>query len=162
TFAPVGVVWLSGRITGGHLLGAAWHAGAFAWLADALERGGPGRAAVLGLWCGLGLYLDSMFAVTLAGLVPAVAGAWVLAGVRRRGLLLAAVAALGFVAGYWPKPLGAWVDPHDAYREQFEPVTSRELIAGHSRILLLECLPRLLAGHRLPGLETDPDPAGIG
>ena len=31
-FASTGTIWLSGRITGGHLLAAAWHAGAFALL----------------------------------------------------------------------------------------------------------------------------------
>jgi len=35
-------------------------------------------------------------------------------------------------------------------------------LAGHLRILMLDCLPRLVAGHRLPGLEADPDPALIG
>ena len=32
TFASTGLVWLSGRVTGGHLLAAAWHAGAFVLL----------------------------------------------------------------------------------------------------------------------------------
>jgi hypothetical protein len=35
-------------------------------------------------------------------------------------------------------------------------------LAEHSRILVLECLPRLIIGHRLPGLEADPDPALLG
>ena len=42
-FASTGTVWLSGRITGGHLLAAAWHAGAFALLAR-VPRRGAGRA----------------------------------------------------------------------------------------------------------------------
>ena len=34
----------------------------------------------LGLWCGLGLYLDAMFLFTLAGLVPAAVLAWLCGG----------------------------------------------------------------------------------
>ncbi|MGE3820718.1 MAG: hypothetical protein AB7I30_14995, partial [Isosphaeraceae bacterium] len=36
-----------------------------------------------------------------------------------------------------------------------------ELLVGHARLLAQECLPRLIAGHRLPSLETDPDPSGL-
>ncbi len=49
-FASTGTIWLSGRVTGGHLLAAAWHAGAFALLWDVLTRGGwmtLGRAGAL-------------------------------------------------------------------------------------------------------------------
>jgi len=73
TFASTGAIWLSGRITGGHLLTAVWHASAFALLAGGWKRGGgPKRSGVLGVWCGLGLYLDSMFAATWVGLAAAV------------------------------------------------------------------------------------------
>ena len=44
TFASTGAVWLSGRITGGHLTAAAWHAGAFALLAVCLDRRGAGSS----------------------------------------------------------------------------------------------------------------------
>ncbi len=67
-FASTGTIWLSGRVTGGHLLAAAWHAGAFALLWDALTKGGWRRSAALGLWSGFGLYIDSMFAVTWVGM----------------------------------------------------------------------------------------------
>ena len=40
TFASTGVLWLSGRITGGHLLIVAWSAGAWLLLHEALVRGG--------------------------------------------------------------------------------------------------------------------------
>ncbi len=66
---------------------------------------------------------------------------------------------LGFACGVWPKPVGARLDPHDAYREQFVVMTQPEILSAHAQLLTLECLPRLFAGHRLPGLETDPDPA---
>ena len=70
-FASTGTLWLSGRVTGGHLLAAVGHAGAFALLHASLSRGGWRPAATLGLWCGIGVYLDSMFLTTLAGLVSA-------------------------------------------------------------------------------------------
>ena len=39
-------------------------------LTESLVRGVPTAAAVLGVWCGLGFYLDSMFVITLAGRRP--------------------------------------------------------------------------------------------
>lgn len=158
TFASNGAVWLSARITGGHLLAAAWHAGAFALLAANLDRGGRARAAALGAWCGAGLYLDSMFAVTLVGLIPAAVGFWAVSGFPWRGLTAAAVFGLGFLAGFWPKPVGGRLDPYDAYRDQLSFVSQPAVLAEHARLLAGDCLPRLLAGHRLPGLETEPDP----
>jgi len=158
-FASNGAVWLSGRITGGHLTAAAWHAGAFALLAGCLRRGGAGAAAVLGLWCGLGLYLDSMFVVTLAGLIPAAAGAWLGSGAPRRGLVAAAVFAAAFAAGVAPRVVGARVEPYDAYREQFSVVTRPDVLRDHARLLLTACLPRLIAGYDLPDFRSEPDPA---
>ena len=66
-FSSLGTIWLSGRITGGHLLTLVWHTVAFVGLHACLARGGWRRAAALGLWCGLGLYLDAMFLFTLVG-----------------------------------------------------------------------------------------------
>jgi hypothetical protein len=159
-FASTGTLWLSGRITGGHILTAAWHAGAFVLLHEALARRGVGRAALLGLWCGLGLYLDTMFLVTLAGLVPAaVWGCWASGRGLRYGCGL--IFLLGFLAGAWPREVGRWAEPHDAYREQFRPILRRDVLEEHARILALECLPRLIVGHRLPGLQADPDPRSL-
>ena len=160
-FSSAGAVWLSGRLTGGHLLAAAWHAGAFALLAGALAKGGTVRAAALGLWCGCGLYLDSMFAVTILGLLSAAFGSWLAAGRSKSQVSTALIAALAFVAGVWPRPLGAKLDPYDAYQDQFAIVSRPEVLADHATLLALECFPRLVAGHRLPGLETDPDPASL-
>jgi hypothetical protein len=158
-FASTGTVWLSGRLTGGHLLTASWHAGAFALLYDALARGGVRRAAVLGLWCGLGLYLDAMFAFTLVALVPAaVGGGWSAPG-RHRWALAFILAGL---VGVLPREIGRRVDPHDAYREQFDPILDRAVLAGHGRLLVRDCLPRLIVGHRLPGLQSEPSPAALG
>ena len=161
TFASNGAVWLSGRITGGHLAAAAWHAGAFCLLAGCLERGGRGRALALGLWCGFGFYLDSMFAMTLLGLVPAAFAFWLGSGRPRKGALAALVFLWAFLAAVWPRQLGAQVDPHDAYRDQFALTTNRSLLESHTRTLVYDCLPRLLAGHRLPNLATEPDPSAL-
>ena len=73
TFASTGAIWLSGRITGGHLLTAVWFAAAFGLLAEGWRRGGGWEwAAALGVWVGLGLYIDSMFAAAWVGLGVAV------------------------------------------------------------------------------------------
>ncbi len=164
-FASTGTAWLAGRITGGHLLTAAWHAGAFAILADALRRGGVGRSAALGAWCGLGIWLDSMFAVTWLGLVPAAVVGWRgsrgAGGPTARPFACALAFALAAGVGVAPRFVGARVDPHDAYREQFALVTRGDVLAEHARILRLDCLPRLIAGHRLPGLQADPSPQSL-
>jgi hypothetical protein len=161
TFASNGTVWLSGRITGGHLIAAVWHAGAFALLVPCLHRPGWRSALALGIWCGLGLYLDSMFLVTLAGLLPVWVLSWLASGAPRHGL----VPTLGFVAGFvlaaWPRPVGTLLEPHDAYRGQFAVALAPSLVVSHSRLLVLDCLPRLISGHKLPGGETDPDPRSL-
>jgi hypothetical protein len=194
TFASTGAIWLSGRITGGHLLTAVWHAGAFYFLHPCLARGGLRPVLILGLWCGLGLYVDSMFVVTLAGLIPAMlAGGWALnkeakpvlasagasltsaeweAGRKpvpgattekvRRLLVSVLVFLLAFMAGMAPRLVGNQLDPYDAYPDQFHATTSPELLLAHTRMLALECLPRLIIGHRLPELQSDPHPMALG
>ncbi len=161
TFASTGVLWLSARITGGHLVAAAWHAGAFALLAEAWERGGRTRVLGLGLWCGFGFYLDSMLSVTIGGILLASSAGRLLAGMNRRSVLSALVFILGFVGGVWPRPVGARLDPYDAYGDQFAITREPELLASHGWLLAEECIPRLIAGHKLPGLEADPDPASL-
>jgi hypothetical protein len=167
TFVSTGVLWMSGRITGGHLLIVAWSAVAWLLCHEVLTRGGPGRWCFLGLWCGLGLWHDPMFVMTLAGMTLAGLfaawlnvgeGTWAGAGVATSSL--AFLAAL--LAGASPRFIGRVVDPHDAYNEQFSGSLDPGLLAEHGRILALDCLPRLIAGHRLPGLEADPDPALLG
>jgi hypothetical protein len=161
-FASTGTVWLSGRLTGGHLLTTAWHAGAFALLLGAAEGGGARRWAALGLWCGLGLYLDRLFLFTLIGLIPAVIVAARTALGRGRGGRSGLAFALAFAVGYLPHEAGLRADPHDAYREQFDPLLDRDAFLGHVRLLALDCLPRLVAGRRLPGLQSEPSPEALG
>ena len=209
-FASTGTIWLSGRVTGGHLLAAAWHAGAFAILWDVLMRGGWRPSAILGFWCGFGLYIDSMFILTWVGLgvaacvstslclreragvrgvaglavvtkgtaPDAVGGATTLTPgpspggrgeqgkvrdssptVRTFASFLAFALASG--VGLAPRIIGARVDPHDAYVGQFRPVTRLDLVGRNAKILALDCLPRLIAGHRLPWLEAEPDPSRL-
>jgi len=161
TFASTGMLWLSARITGGHLLAAAWHAGAFAMLAGVWIKGGKFRAFGLGFWCGFGLYLDSMLSVTILGLVLASISGWFFNGMRRTSIVAAVVFCAGFVGGVWPRPVGARLDPYDAYQDQFSITREPELLVSHGWMLAKECLPRLIAGHRLPGLESEPDPGSL-
>jgi hypothetical protein len=64
--------------------------------------------------------------------------------------------------GVLPREIGRRVDPHDAYREQFAPLLDRSALAGHARLLVLDCLPRLIVGHRLPGLQAGAEPGRPG
>lgn len=157
-FASTGAIWLSGRVTGGHLTAAAWHAGAFLLLARLLDRGRRADALGFGVWCGLGLSIDSLFLMSLAGLLPVAFAGWWVSGRARSGIVCALVFGLGLAVGILPREIGARVDPHDAYREQFDPIFRRDVVEGHAKILALDCLPRLIAGHRLPGFQSDPDP----
>ncbi len=162
TFASTGSIWLSGRITGGHLMAAVWHAAAFALLADGWKRGGGWkRAGLLGVWCGLGLYVDSMFAASWAGLAVAVVigGWWGAPRPRsvRRALASLLAFGLGAGVGVLPRPIGAAVDPHNVYGDQFTPVFDYDTVVDTNLWhLLFDCEPRLIAGHRLPGMEYDP------
>ncbi len=148
-FSSTGTIWLSGRITGGHLLTLAWHASAFAGFYSCLVRGGRKRATSLGLWCGLGLYIDTMSLFTLAGIVPAAMLAWLRDGRPRSGVVLAALFLAGMTVGILPREIGRWVDPYDAYPSQFTATLEPSAVAGHARLLILNCLPRLVAGPEL-------------
>ncbi len=152
-FSSLGTLWLSGRITGGHLLTLVWHTGAFAGFYVCLTRGRWPRAAALGLWCGLGLYLDAMFLFTLAGMVPAALFAWLSTGRSRAGIGLAAVFSVAMLVGVLPREIGRRVDPYDAYPSQFDMTLKPKAIWEHSRLLGLYCLPRLIAGTELHQFE---------
>src|SRR5262249_32101254 len=116
----------------------------------------------LGVWSGLGLYVDFMYVLTIAGFVPAAVWHWFTSGRSRSGLAGAAVFLVGLVAGSAPREIGARVDPHNAYPAQFVPNFQSMLLLRHVQILGLDCLPRLIAGHRLPELQSEPDPMSLG
>jgi hypothetical protein len=145
-FSSLGTIWLSGRITGGHLLALAWHTLAFAGLYAGLTRGGWKRAALLGAWCGLGLYIDAMSSITLVGVVTAAAIAWLLGSRSRSGIVPAAAFLIGLFIGLLPREIGRRVDPYDAYPAQFAATFETSALATHARLLSLDCLPRLIAG----------------
>ena len=178
-FATVGTVWLSGRVSGGHLLTVAWSAGALAWFHSALTRGGFLRCLGFGAWCGFGFYLDPMFLSTLvpiAAIAPAFFG-----DVSRFGRQVLATIAfvIGFGIGDLPREIGYRHDPYDSYQEQFATIFVRHesgpdegkidreqtarLASEHGWLLVLDCLPRLIAGHRLSTnqLPTEPPPATL-
>jgi hypothetical protein len=145
-FSSLGTIWLSGRITGGHLLTLAWHTLALVGLHACLTHGGWWRAALLGAWCGLGLYLDAMFAITLVGIATAAVIAWLWGSRSRSGLVMAAAFLGGMIVGLLPREIGRRVDPYDAYPAQFSPTFDASAIASHASLLGNECLPRLVAG----------------
>jgi hypothetical protein len=158
-FSSLGMIWLSGRITGGHLLTLVWHNVAFVGLHACLTRGGWARSAALGLWCGLGLYLDAMFLFTLAGLVPAGLLAWFASGRSKAGISVAAVFLISMMVGLLPREIGRRVDPYDAYPSQFQATLEPRAVQKHARLLMLHCLPRLIAGTEL--YDLDRKTAGI-
>ena len=151
-----GVVWLSGRITGGHLFILFWHVAAFDGLLGCLRGGGPRRLGLFGLWCGLGLWHDAMFAFSLLGLIVAAGSSWWSSGRNRprRAALLAYL--VGLALGVAPLEIGRRVDPYDAYGDQFQASTRPDVLAGHAQILALNCLPRLIAGRELPDFQATP------
>jgi hypothetical protein len=159
-FASTGVLWLSGRITGGHVLVVAWSVWAWRLAYDWFAKPGTAGAITLGLWCGLGVYLDSMFVLTLGGVL--VAGLMAAPRLVSGRLVQVVAFVVAFSLGTAPRAIGQRLEPYDAYNEQFTWTLDSHVLAQHSRILLLDCLPRLIVGHRLPGLEADPDPALLG
>ncbi|MFO0890812.1 MAG: hypothetical protein U0790_16910 [Isosphaeraceae bacterium] len=175
TFASTGMIWLSGRITGGHLLVTAWSAAAWLLLCEVLRRGSLPAIMALGVWSGLGLYIDSMFLMTLGGMGVAGLVAWASSALARTRptasgsgggavsfLVKVLALVLAFAAGVAPRHLGSRLEPYDAYRDQMAVSLEPDSVVAHARLLLGDCLPRLIAGHRLPNLEADPDPRLLG
>jgi hypothetical protein len=152
-FSAPGTIWLSGRITGGHLLTLVWHTLALVGLHACLRRGGRLRAAGLGLWCGLGLYLDAMFFFTIVALVPAAFLAGSSALRSRSVIITVGIFMAAMIVGLLPLAAGRRADPYDAYPSQFEFTLARRAVLEHGRLLALHCLPRLIAGIEMDDLE---------
>ncbi len=168
SFASVGIVWLSGRITGGHLVSVVWHGGAFLGMLEVLRHGGLARTAMLGLWCGLGLYVDWSFLASLFGIGPMLVAGGLGPGATWKKVVAVVLFPLAMAAGYAPHWVGERVNPYDAYGGQFSTIfrdertgktdsdQAKALAKEHLRLLAMECVPRLVGGHRLPGFQAEP------
>lgn len=161
TFASAGALWLSARITGGHLLTVVWHATALLLWKFALEDRRWRRSLVLGCWCGLGLYQDRMFGLTLASILPISLLGWLFGSRSRAGVVKSIVFAMGVAIGFVPSLLGQFFDPHDAYQGQFQPSFEVDGVIRRADLLYKVCLPRLMGGHAYPSFGPEPQAASI-
>ena len=145
----LGQVWLSGRVTGGHLLAAAWLAWAWLGWSYLIQSKKIWPWAPFGLFCSLGLWVDSIFLLSLPALgVASLAEAWA----RRDTIKIQAriKQALVFIAML---PIGPGLlklgDGVNVYGAQFELTHDTAVLKQHARLLVLECLPRLVFGRTL-------------
>ena len=145
----LGQVWLSARVTGGHLLSAAWLAWAWLLWTHLIDTKSLKSWAGLGLFCAIGIWIDSIFLLGIAGLgLSSVIMAWQLRStipIKRRS-----IQALVFTTFL---PIGPLIsklgDGVNVYGSQFEITTDPSALKEHARILLVECLPRLIIGRTL-------------
>lgn len=155
----LGQVWLSARVTGGHLLAAAWLAWAWYFWAGLIHRNAIFPWIVFGLFCGLGLWVDSIFLLGLAGLFFAsLAEAWKFrktVSLKRR-LAQAMLFSMMLPVGPLLTSLG---DGENVYGDQFQLITDVPSLIDHTKILFLQCLPRLAFGRSISGKDeiTWPD-----
>ena len=47
----------------------------------------------------------------------------------------------GMSVGLLPREIGRRIDPYDAYPSQFAATFEGSAVAGHARLLVVECLP---------------------
>ena len=153
-FSSLGTIWLSGRITGGHLLTLFWHTAAFAILYTCLTRRARWHSAALGLWCGLGVYVDAMFFLTIAGLAVAALFAWFSNGRSRAAIGWVAVFIAAMLVGLIPRGIGQVVEPYNTYPKLFGVTIDPRTLWDHIRLLVSDCLPRLIGGSGFPGIEV--------
>ena len=145
----LGQVWLSARVTGGHLLSAAWLAWAWLFWTHLIDTKSLKSWAGLGLFCAIGIWIDSIFLLGIAGLgLSSVIISWQFRStipIKRRS-----IQALVFTAFL---PIGPLIsklgDGVNVYGSQFEITTDPSALKEHARILLVECLPRLIIGRTL-------------
>lgn len=156
-FSSLGTIWLSSRITGGHLLVTAWSAGALALMFGCWTNGGSRRSLIFGLWCGFGYYIDSMILLVLISIiVPTTVIGWRSPTILRSKLVFLLLFGVGFAVGQLPRELGKRLEPHDAYQGQFDPIFQRDVLAEHTQILFTQCLPRLIGGHTFHRFGPEP------
>lgn len=145
----LGQVWLSARVTGGHLLAAAWLAWAWVLWSHLIQNQSLKSSAGLAFFCAIGIWIDSIFILGIAGIgLSSLIMAWQYRStisLNRRF-----VQALLFLAilpvGLFISKLG---DGMNAYGAQFEITTDQSALIQHARILLIECIPRLIIGRTL-------------
>ena len=151
----LGQVWLSARVTGGHLLSAAWLAWAWLFWTHLIDTKSLKSWAGLGLFCAIGIWIDSIFLLGIAGLgLSSVIISWQFRStipIKRRS-----IQALVFTAFL---PIGPLIsklgDGVNVYGSQFEITTDPSALKEHARILLVECLPRLIIGLTLKTGSTE-------
>ena len=151
----LGQVWLSARVTGGHLLSAAWLAWAWLFWTHLIDTKSLKSWAGLGLFCAIGIWIDSIFLLGIAGLgLSSVIISWQFRStipIKRRS-----IQALVFTAFL---PIGPLIsklgDGVNVYGSQFEITTDPSALKEHARILLVECLPRLIIGRTLKTGSTE-------
>lgn len=151
----LGQVWLSARVTGGHLLASAWLAWAWvAWLRIVKSRK-VWPWLLLSLYCSAGLWVDSLFAMCLPGLGLA---SLIMAWISRREIALNRrfLQATVFLIALPFGPLLNHMlgDAYNAYGSQFEITTDPSALRQHTQLLVLECLPRLILGRTFKAGST--------
>ena len=181
-FSSTGVLWLSGRISGGHFLTMGWWALSLLILGDLMRAPIAWKAGLLGIWCGLGYDLDRMFLPGLIGLFATLVAFGFGAGRWYARILRLAVFGVGFSLGFLPYLAGLQADPYDAYAQSHATILDQPKYgtqdwphvkqqASCNVAMLQECLPRLISGYRyvqgkLPGeragLQADPTPESFG
>ena len=145
----LGQVWLSARVTGGHLLSAAWLAWAWLFWTHLIDKESLKSWAGLGLFCAIGIWVDSIFLLGIAGLgLSSLIISWQFRSsipIKRRS-----IQASVFIAFL---PIGPLIsklgDGVNVYGSQFEITTDPSALKEHARILLVDCLPRLIIGRTL-------------
>ena len=153
-FSSLGTIWLSGRITGGHLLTLVWHTAAFAGLYLCLTRGGWPRAAALGALVRPG-------ALSRRHVPVHARRAWCRPhfsrgsrpGDREPGSVWRPCSWSRMLVGLLPREIGRRVDPYDAYPVSVRGDARTQAIWEHARLLAFHCLPRLIAGTELDAME---------
>ncbi len=167
-FSSTGVLWLSSQVSGSHFFIAAWWGISLYLLYELIKDGALWKAGLLGIWSGVGLWVDSSFLYCLIGILTAFF-VWKLGpGSRIQRFLRASLLTLGLASGGLLLLAGYRTDPYDAYANQHQTLLSLNTQGridwklaskvGHQNLsaFALECVPRLVTGYwfvTTPGIE---------
>ncbi|MBI1323556.1 hypothetical protein GC170_10270 [bacterium] len=152
----LGQVWLSARVTGGHMLSAAWLGWIWWFWTHLISRRSVLIWYVAGLICAIAFFSDRIFGLglaalglaTLAAIRPYKATVSVSIRKNQAAIFLFSLAAHSFALNDLALSIGT------AYGDQFAITDAPEAIVAHLRLLFLECLPRLIFGRVLPDGAT--------